>query len=367
MYEHNLETQKDLEDKLNFKLNLRDKIFEMLGEYQITQRKESISNNNDFEICDQTEEEDFISIDGGYKKLHTYSLQLKNESLDKPSIEGLSDHEWAHFKFGGCEISEDYNRMALLDSSGIFNILDFNDRISQWSPFSKLNPKDYNCKWKINHFDLFEKGNLLISYEQSESVFSIFNLQKQKKIDCKINDLEKKSFVKRWKNENVLTINRDKNTILIYDLHKKKLKRQITNNFVKDFFISAIDYKISQSSIPLTNILMEKKSNVIDNIIFFGGSNQSIMSSDPRDKNINKLFSNENSKHIKNIKLFGEFGISIADDEIISLYDIRKPSFMSMIVYNKQKHHENNFEEIQNVEFNDQLFKIENEINSKIK
>ena len=139
----------------------------------------------EFDVVATVEEEDFIQIDGSYKLVaNTQIFNLGD--LEKP-VNGLSNAEWARFKFGGFKANEGFDKLAVLDQENDFHLVSFDLSTMQLKKEFKFSGKDFGTPWNISCFDFFDKGNLLVGFDTTERDFCAFNLRKKKKMSIKGN------------------------------------------------------------------------------------------------------------------------------------------------------------------------------------
>lgn len=184
----------------------------------------------EFDVVAPVEEEDFIQIDGSYKRVS--SADVFPVTKPEKRIEGLSRDEWVRFKFGGFRASESFGQLALLDCVGDFHLISFDLATMQLKKDFMFSPKDFEVPWQISCFDFFDRGNLLVGFDSLSQDFCAFNLKKRKKNTIKsghltpVTDNPDLVHISRWTSASALAIDHQREFVHIYDMHKGKLKQR---------------------------------------------------------------------------------------------------------------------------------------------
>lgn len=135
--------------------------------------------SSEFDVVVPVEEEDFIQIDGSYKRFS--SAEVFSVAKPKKQVQGLSMEDWVRFKFGGFRASESFGKLALLDCDNDFHLISFDLATMHLKKDFQFSTKDFEVPWRVSCFDFFDKGNLLVGFDTISQDFCAFNLRKRKK------------------------------------------------------------------------------------------------------------------------------------------------------------------------------------------
>ena len=190
--------RKDLDLEYKTRQNNQNSLKKQIHSYQFNHKRISkilfANEKKDSEIFEKVEEDDeFIEIDTSYKNILHAPLFINSKVQDpanpikKPF--GISDFDWSEFHFGGIRVNENFEKLAILDYQNNIHVVKFNQLTMQLKKEFNFNKKDFKKPWEIRHFDFFDKGNLLIGYDELSNNFCSFDLKKKKRVNFKCNKL----------------------------------------------------------------------------------------------------------------------------------------------------------------------------------
>lgn len=101
------------------------------------------------------------------------------------------------------------------------------------------------------------------------------------------------------------------------------------------------------------------------------GDDSNVYLSDSRMKDVSLFFWGLNGLRVRGMKLFDKYSVALADEETVSLYDLRKPELRSYIVHQSEGLVESSgderSEEIIDFHFNKDLCGARTKMNERIK